>query len=185
MAHLRQNLFFIAVVPPDPLKAELIRIKEIFSQEYSAKAALRSPPHITLHMPFKLTENGEALLEDKLRSEVNKINPFEIRLHNYGAFPPRVIYIDIMQNEELSVLHSAISNVMKRDFNFLNQDYKEKPYHPHLTIGFRDLRKREFERAWNKYKELELAATFIVHAVCLLKHNGKIWEIDREISLAN
>ena len=180
-----QSLFFIAIVPPSPLMEKLMRIKEDFSNEFKTLAALRSPPHITLHMPFKLTENGEAILIEKLSYQLNGISPFEIKLVNYGAFPPKVIYIDVEPNEELARVHSVVKETMRNDFNFLNQDYKDKPYHPHTTIGFRDLRKREFERAWEKYKQLKFEESFNVRNVCLLKHNGKIWEITRKINLAS
>lgn len=50
-------LYFIALVLPSPLYEEVTRLKEYFRDRYNSKAALRSPPHITLHMPFKWKEN--------------------------------------------------------------------------------------------------------------------------------
>jgi hypothetical protein len=46
------RLYFIAHVPEEPVFADLMALKTAVRDLYGSKAALRSPPHITLHMPF-------------------------------------------------------------------------------------------------------------------------------------
>ena len=43
-----------------------MNIKQEFANRFNSKAALRSPPHITLHMPFKWKEEKEVKLIDVL-----------------------------------------------------------------------------------------------------------------------
>ena len=61
-----KNLFFIALIPPEPIKSEVMAFKKEMEEKFDSKAALRSPPHITLHMPFQWREDREGLLKDKL-----------------------------------------------------------------------------------------------------------------------
>ncbi len=45
--------YFIAIVIPEPFQVELMDIKNIVKDKFNSKGALRSPAHITLHMPFE------------------------------------------------------------------------------------------------------------------------------------
>ena len=54
--------YFIAIVPPEPLLFEIQEIKKTISQNYKTKGALRSPGHITVHMPFNWEEEKEVKL---------------------------------------------------------------------------------------------------------------------------
>ena len=55
----KQKLYFIAIVPPSPIYDEALEQKEYFKAKYNSKASLNSPPHITLHMPFRWSEKEE------------------------------------------------------------------------------------------------------------------------------
>ena len=52
-------LYFIAIIPPSPIFEQASELKNHFMQQYQSKAALNSPPHITLHMPFEWKEKKE------------------------------------------------------------------------------------------------------------------------------
>ncbi|MEM9078853.1 MAG: 2'-5' RNA ligase family protein, partial [Bacteroidota bacterium] len=67
-------LYFIAIIPPDPIFSFALQQKEYIAEYYNSKAALRSPPHITLHMPFRLKESREAPLIQYL-DNLAKANP--------------------------------------------------------------------------------------------------------------
>jgi len=58
----KNELYFIAIVPTSPLSEELLAWKQYFQEHYQSKAALNSPPHITLHMPFEWKEEKAAVL---------------------------------------------------------------------------------------------------------------------------
>jgi hypothetical protein len=50
-------------------------------------------------------------------------------------------------------------------------------------VGFRDLTKDNFWKAWSKYANQELFFEVMIDEITLLIHNGKHWEIYRQFSL--
>ena len=64
MPHEGIGKYFLAVVPPPPVYEEALAFKNYFKDHYASKAALRSPPHITLHMPFEWKLRKETQLID-------------------------------------------------------------------------------------------------------------------------
>lgn len=167
-------LYFIAIVPSDPVRHDAQHWKEYFAKQYNSKVALRSPPHITMHMPFRLKDNRV----DELAQALKGINfsRFEIDFSGYGCFAPRVIYMNVINNDTLQSLFDQVHSVMKKDFNILNADYKYRGFHPHLTIAFRDLKKAAFKDAWEEFQNKTYENTSPCTEFTLLKHNGKSWD---------
>lgn len=178
-------LYFIAIVPPEPVYGEALALKYHFKDAYRSKAALNSPPHITLHMPFKWKEDRENELINNLESFSLTQNQFEIRLTNFSSFEPRVIFIDVTKDEKLESLQKQLKRFCKVTLNLFNADYKELAYHPHLTLAFRDLKKPEFYKAWEEFKEKKFEAKFDVDSIVLLKHDGREWKIFKQLPLKN
>lgn len=178
-----ENLYFIAIIPPEPIYGEALALKYHFNDAYKSKAALNSPPHITLHMPFKWKEDKEIELINSLESFSLTQNPFEIRLTNVSAFEPRVIFIDVTKDEKLESLQKQLKRFCKIELNLFNADYKESAYHPHLTLAFRDLKKPEFYKAWEEFKEKKVETSFKVDSIALLKHDGKEWKELKRLQL--
>jgi len=178
-----ENLYFIAIIPPEPVYGEALALKNHFKDAYKSKAALNSPPHITLHMPFKWKEAKEIELINSLESFSLTQNPFEIRLTNFSAFEPRVIFIDVTKDEKLESLQKQLKRFCKIELNLFNADYKEFAYHPHLTLAFRDLKKPEFYKAWEEFKEKKVETSFKVDSIALLKHDGKEWKELKRLQL--
>ena len=176
-----QKLYFIAIVPPEPIKSEVFGLKERCAAEYNTRAALRSPPHITLHMPFKLNSDKVLFLQEKLNQRLNDFSVFKVALEDFGSFPPRVIFVRVNESSSLTELHGITKEVMRNEFHILSQDYKDGKFHPHMTIAFRDLRKSEYYRAWDKFKEEKYSSEFKCEEINLLEHNGKYWEIKSSI----
>jgi 2'-5' RNA ligase len=175
--------YFIAIVPPSPIYEEALNEKEYFRDHYQSKAALNSPPHITLHMPFRWKAEKEHTLVKKLEDFAGSFRSFEIQLHNYAAFPPRVIFVNVVKSPELGELYLELKRFCQRELNLFNADYKELPFHPHLTLAFRDLKKSSFERAWEEFSRREYNRSFTAGSVTLLKHNGKIWNAFKDFEL--
>jgi 2'-5' RNA ligase len=166
--------YFIAIIPPEPLFSQIESLKKEISASYNTKASLRSPAHITLHMPFEWKEDKESELIRKLR-DLDFNTAFNIELKNFAAFSPRVLFIDVVKNETLSALQKDLTQHMKTRLNIFNEAESERAFHPHLTIAFRDLRKNEFHKAWEKFKNETFDASFPVDSFWLLKHDGKRW----------
>ena len=54
---------------------------------------------------------------------------------------------------------------------------KSADYHPHITIGYKDIPAGIFKEAEALYLQKELNALFNVDGAYLWKHDGKKWEI--------
>lgn len=179
-----EALYFIAIVPPPPVYEEAMRQKEYFKLKYNSKASLNSPPHITLHMPFKKKEKNEGLWIEALHEFFDSRNPFPLSLVNYSSFPPRVIFITVGPNAALANLQYELTRFCRVSLNLFNSNYRDLPFHPHLTLAFRDLKKSNFDSAWMEFKEKRFVAEFVVDKVFLLKHSGKSWLIHHQFNLA-
>ncbi len=171
--------YFIAIVPPEPLLSAIQGIKQHNFEVYKTKGALRSPGHITLHMPFSWEEEKE----QKLMAELDAFKfekPVSIQLKDFACFEPRVIFIDIAQNELLNDLQKKLVQYAKKQLQLFNQSDDMRGFHPHITIAFRDLKKPVFYKAWEEYMGKEFDATFSCSSLCLLKQIGQNWEVYKE-----
>jgi 2'-5' RNA ligase len=177
--------YFVAIVPPAPLFDDAYNLKLYMQEKYESKAALRSPPHITLHMPFRWKEEKEAALISEIKIFADKVEPVKVCVDNFAAFAPRVIYLNVVNSEPLSKLQHELRKYFKTALNIFNADYKDLPFHPHLTIAFRDLKKALFEEAWNEFKSKEYKTEFIADSLTLLKHDGKIWNVHCQFPLTS
>lgn len=180
----RKQLYFIAIVLPEPFATTITRFKEYFRDVYQSKAALNSPPHITLHMPFQWRPEKENVLASKLNNFFSSCSPVQVRLQNFGCFAPRVIFIEVLKYDLLENLQQELSRFCRLELNLFNATHKDNPFHPHVTLAFRDLKKTAFKIAWEEFKDRPFSGEFTAGRVALLKHNGKAWEVFQEFELA-
>ncbi len=175
-----KHLYFLAIVPTEPLLSSLQEEKERFSALYHTSHALKSPPHITLYKPFRW-EDEQALIS-KLEEAVKDMPSFALNLKDYGAFAPRVIFVDVEGSEKLGMLKNAVEETMA---DALQVEKEHRPFAPHLTLAHKDLSPQNFKKAWHELKEKPFQASFEVEGFWLLKHNGRKWEMDRFINLSS
>ena len=178
-----EKLYFVAIVPPSPIYEEAFEQKVYFKTKYNSKASLNSPPHITLHMPFKWVEKNEDEIVSHLSTFVRENPPVTIQLNGFSSFPPRVIFINVEITSELERLQRNLARFFKRQLNLFNANYKELPFHPHLTLAFRDLKKPNYQKAWEEFVGKNYEATFLADKIVLLKHSGSVWEVFQEFEL--
>ncbi|MBS1543320.1 MAG: 2'-5' RNA ligase family protein [Bacteroidetes bacterium] len=169
--------YFIAIIPPSPIFEECLAIKEYFRDHYGSKGALRSPSHITLHMPFLWRADRESDLLDHLKQCAEQLSPADIELKGFGCFAPRVIFIHVENTEPLVQMQRQVRKYCREELNLLNADFQEKPFHPHMTVAFRDLKKKDFPAAWNEFGSKSFDARFRTTHVTLLKHEGLKWKV--------
>ncbi len=50
-----------------------------------------------------------------------------------------------------------------------------RPFHPHITIAFRDLTERHFNSLWGEVEHKSFSGRFTVSSITLLGHDGKSW----------
>jgi len=179
----KKTRFFIALIPPPEVQAEATQLKEYFRDRYNSKAALRSPPHITLQAPFEWPDDHRDRLISALKQFNFQFSRVPIQLNGFGAFPPRVIYLDVEHTPELMTLEQALRHYLKDALAIEDPRSRTRPFHPHLTIAFRDLKPAAFRRAWPEFEHREAQFAFNVPAIALLLHTGKEWIIHQDFSL--
>ena len=178
------KLYFVAIVPEEPVYSEVLAFKSEFRDRFNSSAALRSPPHITLHMPFQWQEKKEEQLHGSLDELASRHQPFQLTLGDFGAFPPRVIYIQVKENDALNTIQKEVHRNASAHWHIYPQP-NSRPFIPHMTIAFRDLKKPMFREAWQDFEQRKYSAEITIGDLCLLKHNGKSWEILQKFAFNN
>lgn len=172
---MKPSIYFIAIIPDAATCAEVKAFKEFALANFESGGALKSPAHITLEPPFKWPDEDYPFLEKTLQSFAEKQSGFSLSLNNFEAFPPKVIFIDLIKSDPLFSLQDDLKNYLKSELKLVS-DRPNRTYHPHMTIAFKDLRKSMFSKAWEHFSKVKYQKQFTVDWICLLKHNGKIWE---------
>ncbi len=173
-------LYFVAVTPNQELCDIINEIKQDFVARFNSKHSLKSPPHITLQMPFQFDESKEGSIIKTLKNINEGLKTQTIQIDGFGEFHQRVIYLSILQNDGLWNLWKNVTNTLHSELG-INNSYRNQGFHPHITVAFRDLKKSEFHRAWAEYKTKEFKAEFSISKLAILKHVTGRWEILAEI----
>lgn len=177
--------YFIALVPPQPVFDDIVELKKYMAGNYNSKGALRSPPHITLQMPFMWPVKKDELLFETLTQFAGEQKKIEVELCNFSAFKPRVLFIDVVRKLDLQHLYDNLSYTLHRKLAIFNSTHKNNGFVPHITIAFRDLKREQFEKAWGEFSVKSFSANFTVQNICLLKHNKKEWELYKQFPFGN
>ncbi|MBW4440924.1 MAG: 2'-5' RNA ligase family protein [Plectolyngbya sp. WJT66-NPBG17] len=175
-----EPLFFIALLPPPAIQQYATEVKSYFDQYYASRHAFKSPPHITLQPPFRWQHEHFAALRESIESFAQSQVPIPIELDGFGAFPPRVIYINVDRTNALLTLHRNLIQHLENSIELIDPKEKSRPYAPHMTVAFRDLTKQNFKLAWQEFKDRSLHFEFIASHLTLLKHDGQRWQIHTE-----
>jgi 2'-5' RNA ligase len=175
-----KSRFFLALLPPLEIQDDANQIKEHFAQNYNSRAAQKSPPHITLQPPFEWQSFDLPVLKQALASFAAIQKPVPITLNGFGAFPPRVIYINVRKTTQLLVLQQDLMAYCEASLGIVDPVSKNRPFSPHLTVAFRDLTKQHFDGAWAEWETRQLDYQFMASQLTLLIHDGKRWNVSAE-----
>ncbi|MEL7036431.1 MAG: 2'-5' RNA ligase family protein [Cyanobacteria bacterium J06592_8] len=175
-----EQLFFIALLPSQDIQDQATEIKQYFAKNYGSSHALKSPPHVTLQPPFKWLIDKLEPLEDCLANFAQLYNPIPIRLSGFGAFPPRVIYINVLKTPELIAIQKALMIHLEQNLEIVHEVSKRRPFSPHMTVAFKDLTRQNFRAAWPEFEHKPLQFEFVVPRLTLLIHQEKKWNICSE-----
>jgi 2'-5' RNA ligase len=178
------QLYFIALIPPNPLKDQIQEVKLEVKAKFNSSHSLNAPPHITLLSPFRLEGEDTNQLNSLLEVFAQEFEPFEVRLHNFSTFPPRVVFIDVEQSPGLIEVQENLEELARSHSDLFNYNYAERPYHPHVTLAFKDLTKSNFYKAWKEFQERSFDGSFIADILFLLKHDGDTWSVVKKYSLS-
>lgn len=178
----RDPLYFIAILPPSTIRAEIETLKKEIKEKFQVKHALKLPAHITLQIPFRMPPARETILIKKLQSFVKERKRFKAQLDGFDKFSKQVIFIKINEHDPFISLSKELQELM---LNFLDLKPHEiaAKMHPHITIATRDLNRTIFPKVWNEFKDRDYKASFEVKDLHLFKHNGKTWDIIKKINI--
>lgn len=176
------SLYFIALLPDPELLERIQLIKEEVAEKHNSRHSLKLPAHITLQPPFKKEEEEEANIIKTLRELVKEQEKFDVKLRDFGSFPPRVIYIDIVDIQPVVELHQRLIIFLKK---YKIVDATDPKFHPHVTVATRDLTVKDFKVAWPEFKTRKFTADWKVEKIYLFKHNGKVWKIWEDFQFGN
>ena len=174
------NLYFIALLPPVEVAEEVTEIKQFFARNYNSRAALKSPPHVTLQPPFAWEVDRLETLRESLAEFTQWQAPIPLILSGFGAFPPRVIYVNVFKTPELMQVQAALETFLHQRFASIANQPSRHAFSPHMTVAFRDLKKRDFHQAWPQFKERSSERKFTVSELTLLCHDGRHWNLDTQ-----
>ncbi|MBC1238578.1 2'-5' RNA ligase family protein [Nostoc sp. 2RC] len=174
--------FFIALLPPQDIQDYANQIRQYFADNYASRGAQNSPPHITLQPPFEWVDTNFSLLETCLREFAREQKSIPITLSGFAAFPPRVIYIDVVRSPQILTLQANLMAYVENKLKIIDKVSQTRPFAPHMTVAFRDLTKQNFKAAWPEFEKRQLYFEFIAEKLTLLLHDGKRWNIKSEFN---
>ncbi|MEN9230764.1 MAG: 2'-5' RNA ligase family protein [Thermostichus sp. DG02_5_bins_236] len=184
MSASKQRLF-LALLPPLPLQEQVRALQQEFVDRFSSRAALRSPPHITLVPPFEWPRSEWPALIGSLRVFATSQDSISVELSGFGAFAPHVIYIQVVPSSELQQLQSAVQTLMQPLLQPKNPATPSRPFVPHITLAFRDLTPGNFRAAWPEFQPRRFQAAFEATDLTLLQHDGQQWQVAEQFSFGS
>jgi 2'-5' RNA ligase len=182
---------FMAMIPPAEMQDYAHQVQQLFAERYGSRADRRSPPHITLQAPFQWDLDQLDRLAQGLERFGQQQSPVPVTLSGFGAFPPRVIFIQVLSTPELLALQASLATHCQQHLGIEDPRQSQRPFHPHLTVAFRDLTRSNFRMAWPEFarRQLELNGApiwqycFQANQFSLLLHEGQRWNVWREFPL--
>jgi 2'-5' RNA ligase len=170
------NMYYIAILAPEDINMEVLKWKNFFREKFGCTTALKSPAHITLIPPFWMSPELENDLIDAIKEFSNNQKRFNIQLKDFSAFNPKVIFVDVLKNENLESLHTAFNAFILHQNKYpVKKD--DRGFHPHITLATRDLYKKAFFEAWEIFRSKKYEADWPAMGISLLRHNKKNWDV--------
>lgn len=171
--------YFLALIPPPEILEKAHDIKLLIRDHFGIKYALKSPPHVTLKMPFSYNEAKEILLEKKLGDFLIAQKPFKIKIEAVSTFGKRVIYLGIKKSPELAQLQSSLKTFCKKELNLVDE-LSDRNYHPHLTVAFKDLKVGQFDEVLDLVKGQSFQAEYVAVDLAILKRVEQNWILHKK-----
>lgn len=177
------GFYFIAIIPPETLREQILSLKLEIAEKYGAKHALKLPAHITLQIPFRIPDEDESRLVELLKDFASKQQPFRIEISGFNKFSNRVIFAEVETKQPVIELFEKLQKILENHLELKDHEKAQK-IHPHFTLASRDLDHRIFPHVWSDFKDREFQESFQAKSFFLLKHNGKSWDVFREFEFA-
>lgn len=177
------NLYFIALIPPQQVCAEVTAFKEHIAARYNSKKALRVIPHITLKSPFAISPNRDTEMRQWFKGLTLHLPPFIVHLDGFGTFenPANpVLFVKPELSNALKALQHGVIAAFTEKFDTIPVHHHEHDFHPHITIAYRDILPDTFTKARAEFIDKKYSASFTCASYYLLKHDGSRWQVIEE-----
>lgn len=172
--------YFLALIPPTEVVERVQKIKNELQETFGLKYALKSPPHLTIKMPFNFNEAKEDQLVASLQEHTNRQDEFRVNIAGVGKFGNRVIFLRVEKSEELIRFQQGVSKFCKTELH-LSQELSDRNFHPHMTVAFKDLKASHFSEIFRFVSDRGFDAEFSVGGIALLKRSDGIWNRHNEV----
>ncbi len=169
--------YFIAILVKGAAGDLFENIKQEIFTHFNLKAGLRCHAHITLHRPFEWPEHKEKELVKKLSLFTYSGSNFPVYINGTGNFDTRVIFAKVEQSIPLTKLQEELKWYVHKNIGLFNETADLRGFHPHITLAFRDLKKRHFQDVYAFVESLNIKQNFLCHGFSLLKFEEKWGEI--------
>lgn len=173
---MKQRLYFIAILPPEDIAKSVQEIKKEFADRYDSNEAYRRPAHFTLQAPFKIPEAHEEVIIPPLVSFAKDQEAFTVQLSGFNHFRDDVIFIDVDDPSPMKSLHKNLVNFLQNELDFTNKMIRNKSLMPHMTVAYRDLSSKNFQKAWKEFSSRSFDYLFEVNSIFLLKQDYTEWQ---------
>lgn len=174
--------YFLAIVPSEPVRQEITQLKLAIQEQFGCKYALKSPPHITLKMPFLFNERKEEQLGHRLKGFFAEEKGFSMEIDGVGSFRERVVFLRVRFPPELLALQRRLITYGKRQLG-QQLELSDLNYHPHLTVAFRDIKKGQTADIMAFLRGRVSRQLLTVCQVSLLKKSLTTWQIQNNFDL--
>ena len=173
-----KELYFLALLPPQEMAERIHEFKKEMAEKYESRYSLKIPEHITIIPPFYCKDDDLNRLSNILKDFARSIQPFEVRLKDFGHFNSRVIFIPALSTPATALEHLYYStkNAFQENLSFLESLKLSDEFVSHLTIANRDLKPMHFRKAWEEFKEKKFDESFAAEHLSLLRLDEGIWK---------
>lgn len=166
------NLYFIAIVLPEPQLSFVENIKKEIAGKFNSQVPLKAPAHITLIPPF----SSQRELDLKRLITNYSFEPFTLFINSYGSFSSKCVFLKPNKSEELISLYQNFRKNFKLDFSEVKRKIRYS-FYPHITVGNRDWSSVDFQNCWEQYRNSSVNFDFQVEDISLLKHLEGKWDV--------
>lgn len=173
--------FLVALLPPEPVLAQVWALKREVQQLTGSRNAVRLPPHITLVPPTLQPAEFEAVCRRVLRCFVATRLPFAVGLENFAWFDTRTLFVRVTEAEALHEFHAALAAYCAVHLPAVPPE--SRPFAPHMTLATRDLPAAQVPELQQDFAARSFTARFEVRTITLFRHDGRQWVGVEEFAL--
>jgi 2'-5' RNA ligase len=178
-SNLQEKRFFVALMLPAEIAAKVTEVIQFLSEHYNTRVSTAAP-HITLIPPFHATASQLEHLKIDLREFSAFHVPIQVHLQGFGAFPKRVLYVDLSSPGEIVSFKGSLDESLPRSRHFLPVPCLE--FVPHVSVASKRVQRRGvFDAAWAEIQSKTFEGSWTAMELTLLcfDNNNRWVEVEK------